>query len=206
VQPPWRPNFRQTETLPDVKVIRTDFILNGVALVLFLVVLGIGAVQELNLMNLRASAEVFQSQIDENQAANRALIRQNGQFRRVAGRLKEVTAFEQLPVSPTTLLRGITESIPEGVVLDNINFRRQEERVNNRPQPRFLFTISGVVANAGETSESQLATLFRDQLTENPAWRDYTLSGEFVSVGRTNAGGVWSFQIEVKMQPQPLEN
>ena len=41
VQPSWHPNFRIVETLPDTKVIRTDFAFNGVFVVIAVVLLGL---------------------------------------------------------------------------------------------------------------------------------------------------------------------
>jgi len=44
--PPWHPNLRIVETLPDTKVVRTAFFVNGAAMLLALVLVLLLGVQE----------------------------------------------------------------------------------------------------------------------------------------------------------------
>src|SRR6187402_3382881 len=68
--PPWHPNFRNYQKLPDVKVVRTAFFVNGIAILL---VVSLGAYlgfREWNLHVINQQIAHVQAQIDREKKSS----------------------------------------------------------------------------------------------------------------------------------------
>src|SRR5882672_10641614 len=68
--PAWHPNFRNYEKLPDIKVVRTAFFVNGAAITITLALLTYFGFQEWNLHNLQGQVADWQRQIDRDKAGS----------------------------------------------------------------------------------------------------------------------------------------
>jgi hypothetical protein len=68
--PAWHPNFRNYEKLPDIKVVRTAFFVNGAAITIALALLTYFGFQEWQLRNLQGQIADWQRQIDRDKAGS----------------------------------------------------------------------------------------------------------------------------------------
>ena len=64
--PAWHPNFRNYQTLPDIKAVRTAFFINGVAILVMLSLAGYLGLQEWQLRGVNAQLAEVQAQVDRD--------------------------------------------------------------------------------------------------------------------------------------------
>src|SRR5688572_29276737 len=91
--PAWHPNFRNYQKLPDVKVVRTAFFVNGIALLL---VVSLGAYlgfREWNLRLINQQIAEVQAQIDRNKKTSEQAIALFKKFQAAEAKVLEVETF-----------------------------------------------------------------------------------------------------------------
>ncbi|MEM7790478.1 MAG: hypothetical protein AAF546_03670 [Verrucomicrobiota bacterium] len=113
LQPYWRPNVRIVETLPDIKVVRTDFIINFIAVSL-VVITGVYLLQrEYRVFALSRSISNLEQQINVSNADNNKNLKLNQRFFEAANYVLELQSFYSAPFRPYHLIAELTQSKPE---------------------------------------------------------------------------------------------
>ena len=121
--PAWHPNFRNFERLPDTKVVRTAFFVNGVAVFVAVVMLLWFAYNEYQLRGLHSSIADWQRQIDRDRPASNRAIAQYKTFQAEAARANEIDAFLKSKPLVSELLLHVGETLPANIALDSFDFR-----------------------------------------------------------------------------------
>lgn len=129
VLPPWHPDFRDFERLPDIKVVRTAFFVNTVAIALVLAALGWFGYQEYQLLDLRRQAEEWQAQIDRDQRAGGMAISLYRKFQTEEARVGEVETFVSSRPVVTQLLLNLGRTLPANIALDTLDLRENTLRL-----------------------------------------------------------------------------
>ena len=93
----WRPDFKIEATLPDIKIIRTDFAINAIVLVLVLVTGALLVQREYQSYLLRRSVGELEQQVNSNSAENTARLQKNSEFRKQARKIQELQQFFKVP-------------------------------------------------------------------------------------------------------------
>src|SRR5688572_19807280 len=91
--PAWHPNFRNYKKLPDVKVVRTAFFINGVALV---VAISLGAYvgfREYQLNSINSQIAEVQAQIDRDKKVSDQAVALFKKFQAEEAKVTEVETF-----------------------------------------------------------------------------------------------------------------
>lgn len=121
--PAWHPNFRDYEKLPDVKVVRTAFFINGAA-ILVLILLGtyFGLHEwQLHVLNVQIADE--QRQIDRDKRPSEQAVAAYRKFQAEQAKEAEVEAFvKSRPILSDLLLR-LAKTLPENVAIDTVEMR-----------------------------------------------------------------------------------
>jgi hypothetical protein len=123
VVPPWHPNLRIVENLPDTKVVRTAFFVNGAAMSVALALALYFGIQEWKLHEVNKQIADWQHQIDQNkkQSADAVALFQN--FKQEEARTVEVADFvASKPVLSAIILR-LGEITPKKIAFDLLDFR-----------------------------------------------------------------------------------
>ena len=199
VQPPWRPDFRQVDALPDIKIIRTDFLLNGIAVFSLLAVLLFGFFTEITIQAVSSERDALQNRIAANTAENRQAQNLDRQYQQVSRKLRQVNTFLDVYAQPSALLQAVTAVIPDGVVVESINLSRAIEGSRRSQQVFYVISIVGtVVETDAERDGSEVVIELRDTLAEVPLWvedvADATLSSE-----RDPTTRFWPFTINLRL-------
>lgn len=121
--PPWHPNLRIVEQLPDTKVVRTAFFVNGVAAVLAVgLALALGH-QEWTLHGVNKEISYWQSQIDTDRKASQDAVSLYGEFKAEEAKTNEVARFvTSKPVVSEVILR-LGAITPKKIALDGLDFK-----------------------------------------------------------------------------------
>lgn len=152
--PAWHPNFRNFERLPDVKVVRTSFFVNSVAIVLALTALTYFGLQEYNIHDVHVQIAAWQRQIDENQKTSDEAIARYRQFQAEEAKLAEVSTFLKHDYVLSDFIIEIGQTLPDSITLDYVGV--QDSGVTLRG------AISGTSDEASGKASNYIAQLKAD--------------------------------------------
>jgi len=121
IQPNWRPNFVDAAELPDIKVIRTGFIINFVAVLLMLVAGFYVLQREYRAFALKNTIEDMEQRIRVADADDAAHLRLSREFRDQAAHVAELEKFYAAPVLAHEFLAQITRMRPEELIFKQLS-------------------------------------------------------------------------------------
>ncbi|QYM79564.1 hypothetical protein K0B96_02805 [Horticoccus luteus] len=121
--PAWHPNFRDYERLPDVKVVRTAFLVNGAAIVVMTALLLWVAFNEYHLRDLRSRIEAWDAQIHRNRVASARAVALYKKFQTDEARLREIDAFVKSKPAFSPLMLRLGATLPATMALDAVTWR-----------------------------------------------------------------------------------
>lgn len=121
--PAWHPNLRIVEQLPDTKVVRTAFFVNGAAvLVAIILALYLGH-QEWKLHGVNREIADWQTQIDTHKKESQDKVALYAEFKMEEAKTNEVATFvSSKPIVSEIVLRLGTIT-PKKIALDGLNFQ-----------------------------------------------------------------------------------
>ena len=166
--PAWHPNFRNFERLPDTKVVRTAFFINGIAAVIAAIALLWVCYQEYQLHDLNRQIEVWQQQINRDRKGSDQAVALYKKFQAEQNRVTEVDAFLRSRPATSALLLRLGETLPKAIALDGLDLRTDGLTLRG--------TVRGSPDEASGSSSAYLTQL-RD---------DATLAEQFDDVSLTN--------------------
>src|SRR5689334_20137530 len=121
--PPWHPNFRNYKKLPDVKVVRTAFFVNGISL---LVAVALGAYfgfREYQLNLVKGQLSEVQAQIDRDKKVSDQAVGLFKKFQAEEAKVLEVDSFVKSKPLISALILRLAQTLPKNIALDNIDLR-----------------------------------------------------------------------------------
>ncbi|HEY5552265.1 MAG TPA: hypothetical protein VIK52_10260 [Opitutaceae bacterium] len=149
--PGWHPDFRIAAALPDNKVVRTDFIINGIALAILAIVVWAFYSRESQLQEATAEVARWTADIDANKAKFNEALGLQREFSEAEKRLAEVSAFAKSPIEISELINRLGNSLPKLVAIDVVE-RRED-----------VFVIRGTIVGASERATG-IANSYLDAL------------------------------------------
>ena len=120
--PAWHPNLRIADSLPDTKVVRTAFFVNGIAMVITIALALYLGIQEWKLHEVNKQIEDWQRQIDRDtkQSAEKVALYQD--FKLEEAKTAEVSDFvASKPVLSAIVLR-LGQITPKKIAFDGLDF------------------------------------------------------------------------------------
>ena len=122
IQPHWRPNFRNASTLPDIKVIRTEFVINFVAVLLVLVFGAMAVQREYRAFSLGGEIAEMEASVEAGEPLDTAHLKLSERFREAGRHVEELQKFYDTPFSPEMLLVGLAQLKPEDLIFSSFSF------------------------------------------------------------------------------------
>lgn len=123
VTPAWHPNFRDYEKLPDVKVVRTAFFVNGGAVFVALALAVYAGTQELHLHTLGTQIAEEQAKIDRARKGSEQAVAAFRKFQAEEAVAQEVDAFVKSRPQVSAVIRRLGETLPPDVAIDALDFQ-----------------------------------------------------------------------------------
>ena len=196
----WRPNFRDAENLPDIKVIRTDFLLNVVSVSLVILVVGLLAYREYRIADLSASVEAVAANIDRNLASDRENVKMSREFAAYEASLAEFIRFHNVPVAPSELLVDLARKQPDPLVLEAVKFSGAWSGRGKDRTAIYSMTLLGTVENAASRPAPQVVSEYRTALAELPTLAAVFGGSELANFTRNDVLAVFDFTIHVNLR------
>ena len=122
-QAPWHPNFRDYEKLPDIKVVRTAFFINGITVLVALALATYFGFREWNLRLIQDQIKQVEAQIDRDKRASEQAIALFKKFQAEEAKTSEVEAFVTSRPLVSALLIRLAQTLPKNIALDNFDLR-----------------------------------------------------------------------------------
>src|SRR5688500_1510490 len=122
-QPAWHPNFRNYEKLPDIKVVRTAFFINALAILVTLSFATYLGFREYNLRIVKQQIDQVQAQIDAEKKASDQAIALFKKFQTEETKLLEVDTFVTSKPPVSALLLRLAKTLPKNIALDDFDLR-----------------------------------------------------------------------------------
>jgi hypothetical protein len=186
--PAWHPNFRNYERLPDTKVVRTAFFINGFAVFLAAIVVLVFVYLEYNRATLAAQVEDWDQQIARERSASAAAVADFRKFQAEEKKLQEVGSFVQRPLVPTEFLQRLADTLPPEIVLEHFDLRESGVTVR-----------AGVRGTPGEASG--LASAYVAQLQADPEIGPKFSSINLTSLSRSAQAAQLNLEVHLKLAP-----
>lgn len=159
-QPYWRPDFRIPSTLPDIKIIRTGFAVNSVAILLVLVVGFMLLQREYRGRALGGTIHEMEQRIQEAAPADKASLKLNEKFRSAAAHIEEIQKFYTAPILSHDLLAHLTEMQPDDLIFSRVTFSESLEKQKKKT------ALSYVINLTGEVKDLRILDQFKKDLQE----------------------------------------
>jgi hypothetical protein len=121
--PPWHPNFRNYQKLPDIKVVRTAFFVNGAAIFIAIGLLLYGGMQEWQLHVLNAQIATTDAQIRQNKPGSDQSVALYKKFQAEEAKIGEVETFVKSKLIISDLIVHLGQTLPKNIALENFDLR-----------------------------------------------------------------------------------
>ena len=172
VMPPWHPNLRNFARLPDTKVVRTTFFINGASIFIALALLLWFAFQEYKIHNLDRQVADWDRQIDRDKRESDRFIALYKKVQDEQARVTEVDAFLKSRPAVSQLILRLGQTLPKDIELDSYE------------QSVLGLTLRGTVRGTPDEA-SGYASAYLDQLRADQVlaefFEDYAFAGAGVS-------------------------
>lgn len=188
--PAWHPNFRDYDKLPDVKVVRTAFFLNGLAILVVLVLGIIVGSHEWQLRALNAQIAQAQKQIDHDKRPSDQAVAQFKQYQAEAAKVDEVDKFVSSRPLFSNILLHLAQTLPENVALDSVDLRP------------IGITLRMTVRGTPEAAAGY-ATAYLTQLRNDKGLTDFDRTKfEFTNQARSGTTGRLAVEFFLRLKPE----
>lgn len=183
--PAWHPNFRNFERLPDTKVVRTSFFLNGFAVIVTLALLLFFAYREYSALILRQQIAAWDAQIARDRTASAKAVADFRKFQAEEKKVKEVETFLTGKLVLSDFILNLGKTLPHRIALQSINFRDTG------------VVIKGIVRGAGDRASGEVSE-YVAKLQKDPAIGGLFSEITQTSLARDPQSGRMTFDLVMK--------
>ncbi|MGE9296214.1 MAG: hypothetical protein ACQKBV_08025 [Puniceicoccales bacterium] len=205
--PNWRPDFRITDALPDVKAVRTNFLVNFVALAAAVVFIGYVAFMEFQATAVANSIQEEDQKIADGTGQNRKFLKLSTEFEKLEPKLADVERFYSIHQPPLEILLALSSSRPETIALQTVALSVGKNNVGSSKRPKYVsqttYTISGVLKGDSAEALEELGG-YSQILQELDVFEDQLSSVDVSQPSRNQSLGLFEFTVVVKLKPVEL--
>ena len=194
--PNWHPDFRNPATLPDIKVVRTHFLLNFSSVAVAIILLFFYSHKEYSLQSINTDILNLEAEIEENKAENGKNTRLSVEFEKRAKKVNELDDYLQVPILPSDLILQLSENLPEEILLESITYSDVVLTGSSRIKYQTKsIMLSGTVVGLEEAT--QIVSEFSNELTVLPALEKFVDRIELSSLTRNEELGNFSYRMNI---------
>jgi hypothetical protein len=185
--PAWHPSFRNYERLPDIKVVRTVFFVNAVAITVTIAMFTVFIFKEYHLHSLRRQVADVRAQCDRDKPGSNQAIAWFKKYQGEEKKILEVDAFLKARHLFSDLVLQIGQTLPKNIALTSL-----DEHDNG-------LVMRGSVRGAPELASGE-ASNYVEQLRGDPAIKKIFDEITLTSISRNVTTGRLSIELFLKFQ------
>lgn len=191
--PAWHYDFRDMTALPDVKVVRTSFFINGISVFVLLVVALYLAVQEFKRHTLKEEMDGLRTKIEENSSRNAEVLKLHGAFKAEERYINGVFNYLDGSLELSSLLVALADALHEEMVFTTIRYQNRNIRGDGGGKE---LVVQGTIRATPDAAAS-VVTDYVDSLVGNPFLAGRVKEAVPTSLVPTPEGDKMSFGIRV---------
>lgn len=197
IQPYWRPNFVNSSGLPDIKVVRTDFIINFVSMLLMLLVGFYVLQREYRAYALSQTIDDMEQRIRIAAPDDSSNLKLSQEFRDSAAHVAELEKFYAAPLLAHEFLKQLFQMRPEKLIFKQLSLTESLAKEGTVSTVTYRINISG------EVSSPPVLNQFKEKLStwEPLQYKGYILYVDEDLPGRDADTGIWSYTLEITLSP-----
>jgi hypothetical protein len=197
IHPNWRPNFVNAAELPDIKIVRTDFIINIVAVGLMSLLAFYVLQREYKAHVLGQTVAQLEERIRASEADDRASIKLSEAFKKKAAHVVELEKFYLSPFLLHDFFARIAELRPEELIFNRVSFAERVDTVDKKKQLVYKVTVEGDVRSLTVLDE------FKGVLAEADVFDvdGYALEISETMGGRDAKTGIFTYTLDLTLVP-----
>jgi hypothetical protein len=195
----WRPDFRNTQTLPDTKIIRTGFLLNFVGISLAAICLTMYGIREFTLQNLAKSVNELKLQVEGATSSDRQSLDTNKKFLQSAEIVSEAIGFDAEPIEFHSFLAEAGDTVQDGMHITSVTLNHSGGQPGKSGIPPFNIEIVGKVLENTSVTPAQTLSNFQGSLKGLASLSDKELVIEMLRFNRNNEFGYFDFTLLIKI-------
>lgn len=202
IQPFWRPNFSNPATLPDIKVVRTEFIINFIAVTLVLVVGFYVLQREYRAYALGNTIDDMQRRIRVSEPEDNLNLKLSERFREATRHIVELERFFGSPVMAHEFLAMMAELRPEGLIFNVISVSEGVKKQGTKSLAEYRVNMSG------EVKDPLMLSAFKDALQASSFVQDneemeYEIDESLQT--RNAKTGIFPYRMLIVISPKQAE-
>lgn len=196
---PWHLDFRSQKKLPDIKLVRTDFILNFISLVLIVSLFSYYTFLILYASDISYDIENLEGEIGSKAEKNQTYIKSSKEFKEGSVFLNSIMIFYDESINPLDYLVLFTKKRPSDIIFDEIIFDEKYKKVDKKTTKKIYETnINGSIrGNYGYALETM--NDYTEALSELPEIKPYLEEIEVASLKRDPLLGLFTYTIRISL-------
>lgn len=187
--PPWHPNFRNYEKLPDTKVVRTAFFVNGASVLVAVLLVLLFAYQEYQILGLGKQVATWDEQIARDRGPSDRAIELFKKFQAEEKVIKEVATFATPKLRVSDFVLNLGENLPKDIAIRSFEYRDAG------------VSLRGVVRGAPDQATGH-ATAFVEQIRKDSNFGSLFESVELTGVSRDPVTGRLHIELSLKFKTE----
>lgn len=196
----WHVDFRDEESLPDVKPVRTSFFINGVSILVLTIVTLFLAVKEFQRHMIHEEIVAIQEKIAENSARNKEVLRLDSAFKSEARYINGVVDYLNGSLELSSLLVALADTLHPEMSFTSI---RYQDRGGREGEGKEL-VINGTITARPDAAAS-VVTQYVDALQEDPFLSGRIKEAAPTALVPTQDGDKMAFGIQIVLQGNQKE-
>ena len=195
----WHPNFQIKATLPDVKVIRTGFIVNFSALCLPIFLGIVFTFNWFKIQELKLEDAKHETWLTESAAENKKNLEKNKAFKDISVLIEDLGRFFGESFDVLELIVVLAETRPKDIAFKALSFSEDFVQISrDKKEPTYKLVIEGVLQ--GSTSEDfGKLNDYQLKLEKLPIFKDILRSVTLPNHDRDQTNSLFTFKIQVSL-------
>ncbi|MDA0348653.1 MAG: hypothetical protein O3C20_14765 [Verrucomicrobia bacterium] len=158
----WHQDFRNPDALPDIKVIRTRFFVNVVAIVVPLFVAILWVQQELSLSSIRDDIGKLEDEQAALDSSNTELVSLSRDFLKESSKVESLEKYYHNLFPLSDYLEAIAVQVPVDMVISSMDLKKSNRVDGDDVVDTWESRISGYVVQEGQSAVSHVNKFVED--------------------------------------------
>ena len=197
-QSPWHQDFRNADALPDIKVIRTRFFVNFVALVIPLFVATMWIQNEVALNTLKSDIQSLEADKVAKQSSNSELVELSREFTKESAKIESLNDYYYNLFSLSDYLVTLSDQVEEDMVVSSLELKRAHRVSGDDVVPVWESRIAGYVAQGDQGAITRVNN-FVEEFSEVELLEPYIDEAFLDNLARDQETDTLNFVVNVTM-------